>query len=62
MPKKSIKWVCGAVIGGCFLAANYAAQHGWPLWSITLVGVVFLATVLVYVITAQESREKDDHE
>jgi hypothetical protein len=53
MVKRPIKFICGAAIGGGFLLANYAAQHSWPLWTITLVGALFLGAVVTYVLTMQ---------
>ena len=53
MTKKPITFVCWAVIGGSFFLANYAAQHAWPLWSITLAGAIFLGGVVTYVMTKQ---------
>ena len=53
MAKKRIKFASWGVIGGSFLLANYAAQHAWPLWSITLTGAVFLGAVVAYVIAMQ---------
>lgn len=53
MTKKPIKFACWVVIGGSFFLANYAAQHFWPLWSITLAGAVSLGAVLTYIFTMQ---------
>lgn len=53
MAKKPIKYVCWAVIGGSLFLANHAAQHAWPLWSITLAGAVFLGAVMTYILTMQ---------
>ncbi len=53
MAKKPIKLMCGAAILGSFLLANYAAQHSWPLWSITIAGAVFLGAVVTYILAAQ---------
>ncbi len=53
MTSKSIKYACGAAVAASFLFANYAAQHGWPLWTITIAGVVFLSAVVMYLLTAQ---------
>ncbi len=53
MTHKPIKFVCWAVIGASILLANYAAQHSWPLWSITITGAVFLGAVVTYVMTMQ---------
>lgn len=50
---KQTKYLCGAVIAASFLLANYAAQHGWPLWSITLAGAVSLSAVLAYLFAAE---------
>lgn len=53
MAKKPIPFVCLAVIVGSFFLANYAAQHIWPLWTITLAGAASLAAVLAYLLTSQ---------
>lgn len=53
MAKKPIKLMCGAVIGGSILVANYAVQHFWSPWSITIAGAIFLAAVVAYILTAQ---------
>ncbi len=53
MTKKPTKFICWAVIGGSFFLANYAAQHSWPLWSITVVGAVSLGAVVTYILTTQ---------
>ena len=42
-----------AVIAASFLLANYAAQHGWPLWSIALAGAVSLGAVLACLFAAE---------
>jgi hypothetical protein len=53
MAKKPVKFVSWAFIGGSFLLANYASQHSWPLWTITLAGAAFLGAVVAYVMTMQ---------
>ena len=53
MEKKPIKFICWGVIVGAFFLANYAAQHSWPLWSITLAGATSLSAVVTYVLTMQ---------
>ena len=53
MTKKPINFVLWALIGGSFFLANYAAQHAWPLWSITLAGAVSLTAVVAYIMTMQ---------
>ncbi len=54
MTRKPIRYLCGAVILAGFLLANYAAQHAWPLGTITLAGVVFVGAVVAYILTTQE--------
>ncbi len=49
---KQTKRLCWAIIAASFLLANYAAQHAWPLWSITLAGAVSLGAVLAYLFAA----------
>ena len=53
MTRKPIKYACGAAVAGSFFLANHAAQHAWPLWSITLAGAVFVGAVVTYLLTAQ---------
>ncbi len=53
MTKRPIKFVAWAVIAAGFFLANYAAQHSWPLWTITITGAVFIGAVVAYVLTAQ---------
>lgn len=53
MAKKWVQFICWAVIAGSFLLANYASQHLWPLWSITIAGAVFLGAVVTYLLSAQ---------
>ncbi len=53
MTKKPINIVYWAVIVGSFFLANYAAQHHWALWTITLAGAVSLGSVLAYLFTMQ---------
>ncbi len=53
MTKKPINIVFWVLIGGSFFLANYAAQHFWPLWTITLAGAVSLASVVAYIFTMQ---------
>ena len=55
MTKKPINIVYWAVILGSFFLANYAAQHHWALWTITLAGAVSLGSVLAYLFTMQPS-------
>jgi len=55
MTKKPLKFVSWAAIACSFLVANYAAQHSWPLWSITLAGAVFLGGVVTYILTTQSN-------
>ena len=50
---KHTKMLCWAVIAVSILLANYAAQHAWPLWSITLAGAVSLGAVLAYLFAAE---------
>lgn len=52
MTKKLVVPACWVIIAASFLLANYAAQHGWPLWSITLAGAVSLGAVLAYLFAA----------
>lgn len=52
MTKKKTIAVYWTVIAASFLLANYAAQHAWPLWSITLAGAVSLGAVLAYLFAA----------
>ena len=53
MTKKPINIVYWILIGGSFFLANYAAQHFWPLWTITLAGAISLAAVVAYIFTMQ---------
>ncbi len=53
MTKKPINIVLWVLIGSSFFLANYAAQHLWPLWTITLAGAVSLASVVAYIFTMQ---------
>ncbi len=53
MTKKLVVPACWVAIAASFLLANYASQHGWPLWSITLAGAVSLGAVLAYLFAAQ---------
>lgn len=53
MANKSLKFVFWGVIAGSFFLANFAAQHSWPLWTITLAGAVSLGAVVAYILTAQ---------
>ena len=53
MARKSIKYACGAAVAGSFLLANHAAQHAWPLWTVTLAGAVFVGAVVAYLLTGQ---------
>ncbi len=53
MAQKSTKFICWAVIGGSILVANYATQHFWPLWSITIAGAISLGAVVAYILTMQ---------
>ena len=53
MTKKPINFVYLVLIGTSFFLANYAAQHVWPLWTITLAGAVSLASVVAYIFTMQ---------
>ena len=53
MAKKPIKLACWAAVAASFLAANYAAQHSWPNWAITIAGAVFVGAVVTYLLTAQ---------
>lgn len=50
---KPIKYACGAAIAASFFLANHAAQHAWPLWTITLAGAIFVGAVVAYLLTAQ---------
>lgn len=50
---KPVRLVCWAVIAVSILLANYAAQHAWPLWSITLAGAASLGAVLAYIFAAE---------
>lgn len=52
MTKKLVVPACWVAIAASFLLANYASQHGWPLWSITLAGAISLAAVLAYLFAA----------
>lgn len=51
MTKKPINILYWVLIIGSFFLANYAAQHLWPLWTITLAGAVSLGSVLAYLFT-----------
>ena len=53
MTKKPIKLVCWAAVAVSFIAANYATQHSWPIWTITIAGAVFIGAVVTYLLTAQ---------
>ena len=53
MTKKPLKFISWAVIAGSFFLANHAAQHSWPLWTITIAGAVFLGAVVTYLVTMQ---------
>jgi hypothetical protein len=57
MAAKSAKYLCWVVIAVSFFAANYAAQHHWPLWSITIAGAVSLAAVVTYILTMQSQQQ-----
>jgi len=53
MAKKPLTFVYWVVIIGSFFLANFAAQHAWPLWTITLAGALSLGAVLAYLLTTQ---------
>ena len=53
MTKKPINFVYLALVGGSFFLANYASEHAWPIWSITLAGAIFLGAVVAYIFTMQ---------
>jgi hypothetical protein len=53
MAKKPLTFVYWVVILGSFFLANFAAQHGWPIWTITLAGAASLGSVVGYILTMQ---------
>ncbi len=53
MAKKPLTFIYWVVIIGSFFLANFAAQHVWPLWTITLAGAVSLGAVVAYILTMQ---------
>lgn len=53
MAKKPLTFVYWVVILGSFFLANFAAQHGWPIWTITLAGAASLGAVVGYILTMQ---------
>ncbi len=53
MANKSLTFVFWGVIAGSFFLANFAAQHSWPLWTITLAGAVSLGAVVAYILNKQ---------
>ena len=53
MTKKPLTFVYWVVIAGSFFLANFAAQHTWPLWTITVAGAVSLGAVVAYILTMQ---------
>lgn len=53
MANKSLTFVFWGVIAGSFFIANFAAQHSWPLWTITLAGAVSLGAVVAYILNKQ---------
>ena len=53
MANKSLTFVYWVVILGSFFLANFAAQHAWPIWTITLAGAASLGAVVGYILTMQ---------